>query len=125
MKNYFVGFNVDFLGFVVSLLCIVHCLCLPFLVTVLPLLGASFLENPMVENGLLVASVMITIYALRHHFKGTFYTQLPILIASVGLIVIFSGSFFSTETAEISVKALGVLLVCTAHIFNWRSIHRK
>ena len=125
MKNHFVGMNADFFGFIASMLCVIHCLCVPFIVSLMPLVGATFLEDTRIEIGLIVASLLITGYALRRNIKGAFIIQLPILIASVGFLFIFIGSFASTEVLEISVKSVGVVLVCIAHVVNWRAMHRK
>lgn len=125
MKNHFVGLNADFFGFVASMLCVIHCLCVPFIVTLMPLVGAAFLEDPRIEIGLILTSLIITGYAFRRNFKGAFIIQLPIVLASVGFLFIFIGSFASTEVLEISVKAVGVVLVCIAHVVNWRAMHRK
>ncbi|MEL7144964.1 MAG: MerC domain-containing protein [Bacteroidota bacterium] len=125
MKNYFIGLHADFFGFMASLLCLIHCLCLPFLLSVLPLVGATYLENPMVEGGLLLLSLLVTGFAFRKHLKGSSIFQLPIYLALAGFVIIFSAGFTATEAAEISVKAIGVLLVCAAHFTHWKVMQSK
>ena len=125
MKNQFVGFHADFFGFLASLLCIIHCICVPFLISLMPLMGAAYLENPIFESGLILLSLVITGFAFRRNFKGAYIIQLPIVLASVGFLFIFIGSFSSTEAIELTVKSIGVLMVCIAHIVNWRNVHRQ
>ena len=115
--------HADFIGFVASVLCIIHCLTFPFLISLMPLFGAAYLENPMIEMGFILFSLIVTAYALRNNFKGNRKRQLPLWMAAVGFIIIFAAGLTVTEAGEIIVKSIGVALVTSSHFVNWRILH--
>ena len=49
----------DRLGFVASSLCAVHCVCMPWLLLIMPFLAGSWLVDRELERGFVVASVLL------------------------------------------------------------------
>ena len=120
MKYSFVGLHSDFFGLLASLLCIVHCLSVPILTSLLPLTGLYLVENPLIEIGIIILSLVITVYALTKRFNKKNLNLTPIIFAVLGFAFIFLAGWTHTETYELTVKFGGVLFVCLAHVFNWR-----
>ena len=57
----------DRIGMTASLLCGIHCLCLPWLVVVMPLVSKTFLANPTFERIFMLSSVgLASLCALRY-----------------------------------------------------------
>jgi len=121
-KTQFVGLHPDFLGFSASLLCAIHCSALPFFLSLAPLAGLQFLENPLIEYGMIVLSFFIASYALiygyyRHHRK-----PLALTIVLLGFLLIAIGHLLEIARYEILFTSFGALIVASAHIINWKNI---
>ena len=56
--------NLDLVGTYLSLACAIHCIALPLLVVVLPLVGLSFFLNHTVEKVFVVASILLAAFNL-------------------------------------------------------------
>lgn len=112
----------DRVGAAASLLCAVHCAALPFVLTLLPLLGLDFLAGHAFERGFVLfagtlASVALVVGYRRHR------RRLPLLLALPGLLLLVAGISVDLDTAVIAhsvmVTAGGTLLAC-AHLVNLR-----
>ncbi|SDK64985.1 MerC mercury resistance protein [Catalinimonas alkaloidigena] len=108
------------LGFSVSLLCAVHCITLPLLLTVLPLVGSEWAADQRLEWGLMLISLPIAAYTLgkdfqQHHRPGALW------LAGLGFLGILGGHLLLQHHAFTHVVAgLGGLLVAVAFWLNWR-----
>ena len=123
MKNQFIGLHLDFIGFSASMLCAVHCAALPFLLSLAPLAGLQFLENPWIEYCIILLSFFIASSALIHGYRKHHQKKLSVLIAILGFILIAVGHLFeSSEWWEIVFTSLGGVTIAVAHLINWRHI---
>ena len=52
-------FDIDCLGMCASVLCLIHCLCLPWLVAMAGVYFGAFFESPNFHNIMLVVAVLI------------------------------------------------------------------
>jgi hypothetical protein len=82
--------NWDKLGMSLSLLCAIHCLAMPFVITLLPLAGAAFNLDLATELLLIGSSIVLSGTILykdyrRHHHS---FRPLGVLIAAVLLITL-------------------------------------
>lgn len=111
----------DHVGVVLSFLCLVHCLFLPFLISMLPALGLEIFQNEMIHKTLAVGVCVVSLFAfipgLRIHQK-TFV----IFLAALGLLCILGAVLYAGENwgemAEKGLTSLGGLFLITAHILN-------
>lgn len=71
MKNYFNREFVDTTGACLSFACAVHCMAMPLLITILPLIGLGFLANERAELILITGAIGLAIgslvWGVRHH----------------------------------------------------------
>ena len=110
----------DRLGATASFLCAIHCALLPFVLTVLPLLGLGFLAGHRFERGFVMFAATLALFALvggyrRHH------RPLPLLLAVPGLALLLLGVTvgLAYPIAVHSVMVTcGGLLVASAHFVN-------
>lgn len=114
---------LDKIGIWVSSLCALHCLLLPVLVPLLPLIGASFFAQVWFERtilciSLLIGAVALTSGALKYH--GRYYPL--VFLALGGAIYWFKDSF--GEAAEPFTIAVGALLIVMGHWVNMRLCRR-
>lgn len=120
LKNTFVGTHLDFIGFVISIGCAIHCAILPFLISSLPFLSLGFLENPWIEKGIILLSLFLALYALSHGYLRHHRKKLPILIVSLGFSIIVFGLLWGPEELEFIITPTGSVFFGVAHYINWR-----
>lgn len=117
MRRRFVE-RLDSFGVLLSGLCMVHCVAGLFLIGVLGV-GGGVLLNPAIHRfgliaALVVGAATIGLGALRHGHR------LPLLIGSIGLVLMAAAVITGHGPAEAILTIMGVLLVATAHIVNIR-----
>ncbi len=117
--------DLDKAGAAASLTCAVHCALMPVVVTLLPLLGLSFLADERTEWGLLGLSALLGLSSLCLGFREH-RSRRALAVLAVGLTVLALGRV----TEEHRVGAVGVVLVvlggcivATSHFLNRRLCH--
>lgn len=120
MSNKFFGLNLDFLGFSASLICAVHCVALPFLLTLAPLTGFGFLENPWLEYSFISFSFIVASFSLIHGYKKHHKKKSPLAIVAAGFILVATGHSFEDSLHGITILATGAILISIAHYLNWK-----
>ena len=120
--NKFFSFNLDFLGFITSFVCALHCITIPVIFS-LGLIGSSsithnhYFDIILVGLGLILASSSI----IKDYYKSRNIQPLTVgLIGMVLLIVGLSGHDFIQNICSV----IGGCLLASAHVLNWR-INRK
>ncbi len=117
-----IGQLLDKAGVAASWVCAVHCLALPFLVGVLPLVGLSFLLEEATERVFIGISVIIAVLGLlpayfREHGK---LRSIFLAAAGIGLITLTHFLFEENLTAKIVFLIAGAGLISAAHLLNRR-----
>ena len=110
----------DRVGATASFLCAIHCALLPFVLTVLPLLGLGFLAGHRFERGFVMFAATLALFALvggyRRHRR-----PLPLLLATPGLALLLLGVTWAINYPILVHSVLvtcGGLLVASAHFVN-------
>jgi hypothetical protein len=116
----------DRVGATASFLCALHCAALPFVLTVLPALGLSFLSDHRFEHVFIAFASVLALTALIRGYRRHRVAAALCLLAP-GLILLWTGGwFFDTGSAPIVhavLVALGGGCVALAHIVNMRLTH--
>lgn len=112
---------LDQTGILASIACAIHCAALPLATTLLPLIGLTFLSNPLVEISMLSLSLCIGLVALITAYR-LHQQKLPILILLAGFLMIGLGHFIHHKEAILI--PIGGLLIAAAHLFNIKA-HKK
>ncbi len=120
MKDRFVGLHLDFVGFSASMLCAVHCAALPFLLSLAPLAGLQFLNDPWIEYVIILTSFFIASYALLHGYRRHHKKPLALIIVTVGFLLILIGHLLDDEWIEIILTSCGGATIAIAHLINWK-----
>lgn len=109
----------DTVGFSASMLCAIHCAVVPFVLSILPLLGMEFLSNPVTETSMVGGSFIIASCSLfMGYCRHKNYKAFAFMTA--GFFLIGLGVFMKNEYAEIILSASGACLVATSHLINFR-----
>ena len=125
MKNQFVGLHLDFLGFSTSLLCAIHCAALPFLLTLTPLAGLQFIDNPWVEYAIILLSLFIASNAFVRSYSKHHKKSFVLIIAMVGFALIGAGQLLEPEWKEALLTSSGGSMIAIAHLINWKLIKQS
>lgn len=112
---------LDQTGIAASIACAIHCAALPLVATLLPLVGLTFLANPLVEISMLSLSLCVGLLALFTAYR-LHQQMLPILILLAGFLLIGVGHFIPHQEAILI--PTGGLLIAAAHFFNIKA-HKK
>ncbi|WP_316823490.1 MerC domain-containing protein [Pedobacter gandavensis] len=110
--------RLDQFGITASVACAIHCAALPFLITLLPLWGLSFLANPWVELSMIGLSLIIGTWSLAGSYPKH-KRIIPILVLITGFILIGTGHH-SLESLEPILIPMGGLTIALAHLLNWK-----
>lgn len=122
MKNQFVGLHLDFIGFITSLLCALHCAALPILLSMTPLAGLKFLDNPWIEYVIILLSFFIASNALIHGYRKHHHKLLALTIAVIGFVLIGLGQVLEPEWREALLTSSGGTIIAIAHLVNWKQV---
>jgi hypothetical protein len=120
MKAFFGYASWDIAGMAVSVLCIMHCIAVPVLLSFTVFSSLAFLRDPSTEYAILIASALLGTGSLlpsyfRHHRK---LAAIYILLA--GFLLIGLGRFNVTDVYEVVLTSAGAVAVASAHFCNWR-----
>lgn len=115
----FLGLNLDFLGFSASFICAIHCLALPFVLSLGLVGGSSWLLDETMEFFFILASVLIASYAIGKGYVKEHRQITPGLWMLTGFLFLLIGRFLESP-AEHYLTALGGISIAYAHFLNWK-----
>lgn len=110
----------DRVGATASFLCAIHCALLPFVLTVLPLLGLGFLAGHRFERGFVTFAATLALFALAGGYRRH-RRPLPLLLAVPGLLLLLLGVTWAVDVSVVlhsTMVTCGGLLVASAHFVN-------
>lgn len=112
----------DRVGATASFLCAIHCAALPFVLTLLPLVGLEFLADHRFERSFVVFACALALLTLVNGYRRH-RRPAPLMLASPGLALLLLGV---TAAEQYSVALHSVLVTCGgvllagAHFINLR-----
>ena len=115
--------NWDALGIGTSILCAIHCALLPVLMSTLPIFGVNIIHNLIFEWGMIVLAFVVGSYSLFHGYIKHHRSLVPVLIFSFGFVFLVLKQFFVQY--EIPFLIIAVVLIISAHFYNYRLCHRS
>ena len=117
MKRIFNLEFVDTTGACLSVACAIHCLSMPLLIAVLPLIGLGFLANERAEMYLILGAIGLAVgslaWGVRHHRSWR-----ALLILIVALAFITTSRTAVEGTFEMVFYSIGGILLASAHLVN-------
>jgi hypothetical protein len=113
---------LDMTGAIASWLCAVHCLLLPFLITLLPIAGLTFLLDESMERILIGVSVVLAALSLIPGYLKFHKKLRTILFAfsGISLIAVTHIQFEENILIKTILLVMGAVLISTGHIINRR-----
>ena len=117
MKRYFNHELADTTGAYLSVACAIHCLAMPLLVAVLPLIGLGFLANERAELFLILGAIGLAVgslaWGIRNHRSWR-----ALLILIVALAFIATARTAVESIFEVVFYSIGAILLASAHLVN-------
>ncbi|HTR29554.1 MAG TPA: MerC domain-containing protein [Puia sp.] len=111
----------DAIGISASMVCAVHCVALPLLVSSLPFLGIELLSNKVFEAVMILTSLTVGSWALFTGYRRRRRFLWPVALFAVGMFFLLYGTLWTIpKNEEIVFKALAATSIVTAHVFNWK-----
>lgn len=123
MQEKFFSGNLDFVGFSASLLCAIHCISLPILLSIGTLSGLAWLENELLEHGIILFSFIIASWSL-----GQSYFKYRIRLDAIAVVLLGFGFILAAHTFAESIEPILMMIggccIAFAHFLNWKMVNR-
>lgn len=123
MQERFFKFHLDFIGFSASLLCAIHCISLPIILSLSTLGGLAWLENEAIELSFIACSVIVASWSLFHSYFRVHSRKEALLIAFTGFSIIIISHVFFPSLEPILMMFAGIS-IAWAHWLNWRLVNQ-
>jgi hypothetical protein len=111
--------NWDAIGISASLACAIHCALLPLFLTSLPLFGINIIHNPFFEAGMVLLAFCVGAYSLYHGFRKHHHSATPLILFSIGMVLLVSKLFLIQYENWLLVPAVSLIIL--GHVTNFRS----
>ena len=110
---------LDRMGIWISSLCAVHCLALPLLLPVAPLIASSFVAEAWFERAILSFSILLGFAALFVGVHKDHRQLYPMYSLVLGGLIYWHKDIFGEQYEPFTI-ALGAFLIIAAHVVNLR-----
>lgn len=109
----------DIIAVTSAVLCALHCVALPILLSFSTFTGLYILHNPLIEWFFIAFGLLLIIVSLWPSFRKIHGSKLPLWFAGVGFLFIIASRLDFSEWWEAGNTVLGACLVAYAHYKNW------
>ena len=117
-KTFVLKVNWGKLGMSLSVLCAIHCLAMPFLITLLPLAGSAFNLSWTSEILLIGSSIALSSVSLGHDYYKHHHSFKPMLFLISAILFIVLVNVISLPTNMKWVESSGGILIFAAFLVN-------
>jgi len=111
--------KLDRIGVWITSLCAVHCLALPLLLPLAPLIASSFVASAWFERTILSFSILVGFAALFIGFYQYHRQLYPLYSLTLGGLIYWNKDIFGEQYEPFTI-GFGALLIILAHIANLR-----
>lgn len=101
------------------MLCTIHCIATPILLTSLSVAGAAFAEHPLIEWGFVVAGAIVGLFSLRRGYLRH-RRLMPAMIFLPSICLLLLARLVEGSIPEPLVVATAAVGLTTAHVLNLR-----
>ncbi|MFQ3582469.1 MAG: MerC domain-containing protein [Chloracidobacterium sp.] len=117
--------RLTWIGATASFVCAIHCLAMPLLIGVLPLIGLSLLTEPWIEWSLIGFTGAIGLLTLLPSYYQRHRRFQPLALFALGFGLILSTKWLVDEGSSLETSGMvtGALFVAGANLTNHRFVH--
>ena len=119
--------HLDAIAVVLSGVCVLHCLALPLLLTISPILNVTLLSETVFHVLLLAFILPTSVIALTIGCRSH-KDRITLVLGALGLSILTITAFFGHQlvglTGERILTSFGGLILASAHIQNYRCCRR-
>ena len=119
--------HLDAIAVVLSGICVLHCLALPLLLTISPILNVTLLSETVFHVLLLAFILPTSVIALTIGCRSH-KDRITLVLGALGLSILTITAFFGHQlvglTGERILTSFGGLILASAHIQNYRCCRR-
>lgn len=112
-------FNMDILGMGTSVICAIHCMAIPFLITFAASTGLEFLQHSLFESVIFVLAAIFILGSLLPGFLKHHKNAWPLLLGIAGFGFVFANHEWMQHQAY-WLSFLGAIMITFAHYKNLR-----
>ena len=120
--NKFFSINIDFVGFIASFLCAIHCAAIPIIFSLGLIDMTDMAHNHTFDFIIVGLGVIIASFSIIRDFKKH-NEKLPLSIAAAGVMSLTMGLLGHHSTHEL-MSVIGGILLASSHFINWRINHK-
>ena len=117
--------TLDIVAISSSLICAVHCVAAPIVLSLGTFSSLHFLANPFIEMIFICLGLVFFLASLWPSYQKIHRKLLPLQFAALGFIFIGLSRLHFTDSWEISTTIIGTILVSLAHFFNWKLLRYR
>lgn len=120
--------TIDLFSVMLSFVCLIHCLALPLLVTLIPVLAIDWISESMFHGLMLllvIPSSLLAFLMARKSKPQRWVWWTGAIGLTIMILVAFWGHDLIGPQGERWLTVLGGVLVATAHLFNFRHRQKK
>ncbi len=110
------------MGFGLTIICAVHCLAMPFLITLLPFMGQQFQAIHQFEIYIILTSFVLAFVLLYKDFRRH-KNETPLKLVALSLLIKSIEWFGNLEKYETYFSLIMAILIIIAYYLNWQ--HKK
>ncbi|MDT0593259.1 MerC domain-containing protein [Glaciecola petra] len=107
------------MGMWITSVCALHCMLLPILIPLVPLIASTFVASAWFERTILTFSILVGFVALFIGFHQYHRQLYPLYSLTLGGLIYWNKDIFGHSYEPFTI-ALGALFIIAAHIANLR-----
>ena len=111
--------KMEKVGFYLSIICAIHCIATPVIITLLPFLGSSLISDHSWEIWFIGGSLILAGVLLYNDFK-IHKNLIPLYLLVGSLVVKTSEIVWLGHEFEFLTGTLGASFIASAYYFNWK-----
>ncbi|WP_373519551.1 MerC domain-containing protein [Pricia sp.] len=115
----------DLIALTSSVLCAIHCVAVPIVLSFSALGSLHFLGNPWIEWSFILFGLLLVLVSLWPSYLKIHGSKKPFVFASIGFFFIAIGRLDFSAWWETGNTVLGAFMVAYAHYRNWKLLREK
>jgi len=114
--------HIGILGLSASILCAIHCVSMPFILSASALGTTQFIANPMIEITLILISIGFGFTVIKKGYLSHQKKYIPFIFLVSSLFLLIFGIVLHNH--ESSISSIGGIGIALSFILNWKAFQK-